>query len=101
MMSDAGIQVRAAAAVGNVVEVLVLDHLRADPAAELLHLFPNISQEGVGGPPSDDHDGVDGDVVEEHRHRGARANGVGADVVQLETQAFLSYRPCCCLESVR
>ena len=51
------------------IEVLVLDHARGDIVAELFHLPSNISKESIARPSSNDHDCIDGNIVQVHGHR--------------------------------
>ena len=67
--------------VGCGEEGIVLEHATGDVVSELLHLFPNVSEEGVGGPAANEHDGEGWDSVQVHRHGGSRADVVGSDVV--------------------
>ena len=57
--------------VGCGEEVIVLEHATGDVVGELLHLFPNVSEEVVGGPEANDHDGEGWDSVHVHRHGGS------------------------------
>ena len=38
-------------------EGIVLEHATGDVVGELLHLFPNVSEEGVRGPAANENDG--------------------------------------------
>ena len=70
--------------VGCGEEGIVLEHATGDIVGELIHLFPNVSEEGVGGPAANEHDGEGWDSVQVHLHGGSRADGVGSDVVGVE-----------------
>ena len=65
-------------------EGIVLENVTGDIVGELIYLFPNVSEEGVGGPAENEHDGEGWDYVQVHRHDGSRAYGVGSDVVGVE-----------------
>ena len=43
--------------VGCGEEVIVLEHVTGDVVGELLHLFLNVSEEGVGGTAANEHNG--------------------------------------------
>ena len=70
--------------VGCGEEGIVLEHATGDVLGELLHLFPNVYEEGVGGPAANEHDGEGWDSFQVHRHVGSLADGVGSDVVGVE-----------------
>ena len=70
--------------VGCGEEGTVLEHAAGDVAGELIHLFPNVSEEGVGGPAANGHDGEGWDSVQVHRHDSSQSDGVGSDVVGVE-----------------
>ena len=57
---------------------------------EHLHLLADVAEEGVARPSADDHDGIDSDVGEVHRHGGAGSEGVGSDFVSGESQFGLA-----------
>ena len=62
----------------------MLEHTTGDVVGELLYLFPNVSEESVGGPAANGHDGEGWDSVQVHRHGGSRADVVVSDVVEVE-----------------
>ena len=70
--------------VGCGEEGIVLEHARGDVVGKLLYLFPNVSEESVGGPAANEHDGEVWDSVEVHHHCGSRAYRVGSDVLGVE-----------------
>ena len=49
-------------------EGIVLEHATGDVVGELLYLFPNISEEGVRVPVTNDNDGEGWDSIQVHRH---------------------------------
>ena len=66
--------------VGSSEEIFVLEHEGGDVGGETLDLFSDVSEEGVAGPATDDHDCVCGDFGKIHCHGCARSEGVCADV---------------------
>ena len=70
--------------VGCGEEGIVLDHATGDVVCELLHLFPNVSEEGVRVPAGNEHDGEGCDSFQVHRHGGPRADRVGSDSVRVK-----------------
>ena len=78
--------------VGDGEEVLggQADHAFGDARTELQDLPTDVSEEGVGGPTPDEHDGEDRDPGEVHRHGRSRADGVCADVGVGETEDVLA-----------
>ena len=62
----------------------MLEHATGDFVGELFHLFPNVSEEVVGGPAANEHDGEGWDSVQVHLHGGSRVDGVGSDVFGVE-----------------
>ena len=62
----------------------MLEHVTGDVVGELLHLFPNVSEEGVRGPADNEHASEGWDSVQVNRHGGSLADGVGSDVVGVE-----------------
>ena len=70
--------------VGCGEERIVLEHDTGDVVGELLHLFPNVYEECVGGPAANENDGEVWDSVQVHRNGGSRADGVGYDVAGVE-----------------
>ena len=47
-------------------EGIVLEHARGYVVGELFHLFPNVSEEDVGGIAANEHDGEGWDSVQVH-----------------------------------
>ena len=62
------------------VMCLVAHHSSGDADGEFLYLFSDVTKEGVAGPSSYQHDGVDRDVVKMHRHGAAGTDGMCANV---------------------
>ena len=54
--------------VGCGEERIVLEHATGDVVGEFLHLFPNVSDKGVGGTAANENDGDGWDSVQVHRH---------------------------------
>ena len=52
----------------NMSEELDLDHLGRDVLGKLLDLFADVSQEGLAGPSSDQHDCEDWAFAQVHGH---------------------------------
>ena len=59
-----------------------------DPLGECGDLLPEVYQEGVRPPSSNDLDGAVGDMGLVEGHGAARAQGVGADLMGVEYQAL-------------
>ena len=57
--------------VGCGEEGIVLEHATGDVVGELLHLFPIVSEEVVGGPAANEHDGGGWDSVQVPQHGGS------------------------------
>ena len=72
------------------IEVLVLDHARGDIVAELFHLTTYVSKKSVTRPSSNDHDSIDGNIVQVHGHRCSAADGVCTDVSYLESKPIFA-----------
>ena len=70
--------------VGCGEEGIMLEHVTGDVVSKLLYLFPNVSEESVGGPAANEHDGEGWDSVQVHRHGGSRADGMGSGVLGVE-----------------
>ena len=70
--------------VGCDEEGILLEHATEDVVGKLLYLFPKISEESVGGPAANEHDGEGWNSVQVHQHGGSRAHGVGSDVLGVE-----------------
>ena len=70
--------------VGCGEEGIVLEHATGDFVGKFLYLFQNVSEESVGGPASNDHDGEGWDSVQLHFHGVSRADGVGSGVLGVE-----------------
>ena len=66
--------------VGDVMVDWALDHFSGDIVAELGDLFADVSEESVARPAAEEHDGVDGDAIEVHRHCRGGSNGMEANV---------------------
>ncbi len=77
---------------GDCEEMRRLDHPLRDAAAELLDLAADVLEEGVAAPPSDQHDRVDGNLVQIHCHSRSAPKGVRADLVRGVSEAVLSHR---------
>ena len=67
-------------------EMIILDHPDRNVMTEHLDLFSDVAQERVAGPPSHDHDGVNGDSGQVHSHRRTGSEGMGADILRVETK---------------
>ena len=52
----------------DMIKHLCFDHLGGYIMAEGLHLGSDVSQEGIAGPPTEEHDGVDWDAIHIHCH---------------------------------
>ena len=72
------------------IEVLVLDYARGDIMTELFHLPSNVSKESIARPSPNDHDSIDGNIVQVHGHRCSAADGVCTDVVYLEAKPIFA-----------
>ena len=77
--------------VGDGEEVRSANHARGNSRAELLNLTANVPQEGIATPSAYQHDCVDGDLVEVHRHGCSAPQGVGANLFRRETEAILAH----------
>jgi len=64
------------------------DHLGGDTATKRLDLLPDVAEESVAGPATEQHDGVHRYTVEVHSHGRRRAKGVDSDALWVEAQAF-------------
>lgn len=71
---------------GQVVEGVEREHDLAHPLGEFLALLFDVTQECVGPPPPDEHDGIGRDALEIELHGQGRPVGVGADVVGAESE---------------
>ena len=56
-------------------------HRRANTVAKFIHLFPDVSQEGVTAPTTLQHDSIGLNFVEKHSHRGCGADRVASYLV--------------------
>ena len=74
----------------NVEEGLCVEHVFGNVLAELGNLFADVVEEGVRRPASNDHDIVDQDLYEVHRHGSPGAKGVGVDLDWFETKFLFS-----------
>ena len=63
----------------------MLYHARGNVVAELLNLFADIAEKGIARPLTDDHDGINGYVVEIHCHCCTTADEVSANIICCET----------------
>ena len=63
-------------------------HGLGDPLGECGDLTLEVDQEGVRPPSSDDIDGAVGDMGLVEGHGAARAQGVGADLMSVESRAL-------------
>ena len=70
--------------VGCGKEGIVLEHATGDVVGELIHFFPNVSEEGVGKPAANERDGEDCNSVQVYRNGVSRADGVGYSVLGVE-----------------
>jgi len=52
----------------DVVETWGLDHFGRDITAKIGDLLTDVTKKSITGPPAQQHDGVDGHVVEVHGH---------------------------------
>jgi len=64
------------------------NHLGRDKATKRLDLLPDVAEESVAGPATEQHDGVHRYTVEIHRHGRQRAKGVESNALWVEAQAF-------------
>lgn len=71
------------------IETGSLDHLGGNIAAKVRDLFSNVTKESVAGPATQEHDGVDRDMVEIHCHGGRGPTRVQADVVGGDAKALV------------
>ena len=62
------------------------NHFSGHASAEILDLAADVAQEGVTGPPANEHDGVDWDTSQIHCHGCPGSDGVGSDVLRGESQ---------------
>ena len=58
--------------VGHVIIVRVSDHCFGDAATEVGHLRSDVAEESVARPSTNQHDGVNRNVVQIHGHGGGR-----------------------------
>ena len=72
------------------IEVLVLYHARGDIVAELFHLTTYVSKESIARPPPNNHDSIDGNIVQVHVHRCSTADGVCTDVFYVEAKPIFA-----------
>lgn len=84
MMRDLGPEI------WDIGKMLVPGNSGGDIVAELFDLFANITEESITGPVTDEHDCVNGDFIQVHDHCGPRSDGVGANVLGVKAQPFLS-----------
>ena len=61
-------------------EVVEGNHVTAHVVSPFQDLRTDVSKEGIRGPAAQDHDAGDRVVVEEERHGGTRADGLGPNV---------------------
>ena len=52
----------------NVIKLGCLDHVGVDVTAKVCDLLSNVTEESITGPPTQEHDGVNRDVVKMHGH---------------------------------
>ena len=52
----------------DMVEPWSLDHFGGNIASKISDLLTDVTQESITGPPAQQHDGVDGHVIEVHGH---------------------------------
>jgi len=64
------------------------DHLGQDTATKRLNLLPDVAEESVAGPATEQHDGVHRYTVEIHCHGRQQLKGVESDALWVEAQAF-------------
>ena len=64
------------------------NHLGRDTATKRLDLLPDVAEESVAGPATEQHDGVHRYTVEIHCHGRRGAKGVESDALWVEAQAF-------------
>ena len=66
-----------------------LDHFGGDVAAKVGDLFSNVTEEGIAGPPTQEHDGVNRDMVEIHGHGRRGTAGVQTDFTGGDSEALV------------
>ena len=64
-------------------EFVVGEHALGDACAELLHLFLDVTEEGVAAPSAYEHDGAHWHVVKAHGHGSSGLHGVGSHFVRV------------------
>ena len=75
---------------GSVEERIKGCHLLAHVVGPFEYLWSDVDEEGIGGPPPEDHDAGGGDIVEEQGHRGSRADGFVSDFVCVEAEPLFT-----------
>ena len=65
-----------------------LDHFGRDVTPKICDLFSNVTEKGIAGPPAQEHDGVDGDMVEMHGHGSGGAAGMQTYFIRSNSQAL-------------
>ena len=71
----------------DVVEARSLDHLAGHVAPKVGDLLANVAQEGVAGPPPQQHDGADRHMVQVHGHGGGGPARMQPDFLRSDAQA--------------
>jgi len=69
---------------------LEAEHTRGDIVTELFYLFSNVAEESVARPAADHHHDEDRAFAQVHGHGGARADGVTADLLGLDSDEVLA-----------
>jgi len=64
------------------------DHLGQPTAAKRLNMLPDVVEESIAGPATEQHDGVRRYTGEIHCHGRQRAKGVESNVLWVKAQAF-------------
>jgi hypothetical protein len=88
-LPDSGVFPVGASSVRGVKEGVVVNHITAHVVSPFEDLGSDVSEEGVGGPSSKDHDLVDGMVMQKEGHGSTGAKGVSPDVRVVESEGFL------------
>ena len=78
------------ALVFEIVKIGDLDHVARHVGGPLQDLGPDVVEEGVGSPSTEDLDAVWCVVQEGEGHRGAASNGFVADFVWVEAENWLT-----------